>query len=69
MYITAPEPISMAYLKNPSLQSVCLYVYPPIVARQWLGKNPAIISRQHLSKNITVATNTHTSFSILFVAY
>jgi hypothetical protein len=32
-YISAPQPISTAYLKNPSHQSVCLYVYPPIVAR------------------------------------
>jgi hypothetical protein len=28
MYITAPEPISMTQLKNPSHQSMCLYVYP-----------------------------------------
>jgi hypothetical protein len=27
-YITAPEPISKAWLKNPSHQSLCLYVYP-----------------------------------------
>jgi hypothetical protein len=27
-YITAPEPISMAYLINPSHQSACLYVNP-----------------------------------------
>jgi hypothetical protein len=47
MYIMAPEPISMAYLINPSYQSVCLYVYPPIAARQRLGKN------------VTAATNTH----------
>jgi hypothetical protein len=34
MYIIAPEPISTAYFINPSHQSVCLYVYPHIVARQ-----------------------------------
>jgi hypothetical protein len=43
-----PEPIFMklgtcaiwtAYFTNPSHQSVCLYVYPPIVARQRLGKH------------------------------
>jgi hypothetical protein len=34
MYIRTPEPISTAYFINPSHQSVCLYVYPPIVARQ-----------------------------------
>jgi hypothetical protein len=36
-YITAPEPISTAHFINPSDQSMCLYVYPPIVARQRLG--------------------------------
>jgi hypothetical protein len=39
MYITAPEPISKAYFINSSHQSVCLYVYPSLVARQWIGKN------------------------------
>jgi hypothetical protein len=34
MYIMAPEPISAAYLINPSHQAVPLYVYPSIVARQ-----------------------------------
>jgi hypothetical protein len=34
MYITAPESISMAYFINPSHQSVCLYAYPPILARK-----------------------------------
>jgi hypothetical protein len=29
----------MAYFINPFHQSVCLYVYPHIVARQRLGKN------------------------------
>jgi hypothetical protein len=38
MYIMTSEPISMAYFINPSNQSVCLYVYPSIVARQRLGK-------------------------------
>jgi hypothetical protein len=47
MYIMAPEPMSMAYFLNPSHQSVCLYVYPPIVAKQRLGKN------------VTAATYTH----------
>jgi hypothetical protein len=35
----APEPISTAYFINPSHQSACLYAYPPIVARQRLGKS------------------------------
>jgi hypothetical protein len=30
MDIMAPEPISTAYFINPSHQSVCLYVYPPL---------------------------------------
>jgi hypothetical protein len=47
MYILAPESISTAYLINPSHQSLCLFVYTPIVARQRLGKN------------FTPATNTH----------
>jgi hypothetical protein len=39
MYIMASEPMSTAYFINPSHQSVYLYVYPPIVTRQRLGKN------------------------------
>jgi hypothetical protein len=31
--------ISTAYFINPSHQSMCLYVYPSIVARQRSGKN------------------------------
>jgi hypothetical protein len=46
MYIVTSELISVAYFINPSHQFVCLYMYPPIVARQRLGKT------------ITVATNT-----------
>jgi hypothetical protein len=37
MYITAPKHISKAYFINH--MSVCLYVKPPIVARQRLGKD------------------------------
>jgi hypothetical protein len=36
----APEPISVVYFLNPSHKSV-LRVNPPVVARQWLGKNVA----------------------------
>jgi hypothetical protein len=39
MYIIAHEPISTACSINPSHQSMCLYVYSPIVARQRLGIN------------------------------
>jgi hypothetical protein len=53
---------------------VCVFVsvYPPIVARQWLGKNPLMVVRQRLSKkkplivarqrlgrSVTAVTNTH----------
>jgi hypothetical protein len=34
----APKPMSVAYFINLSRQSVCLHVYPPILARQRLGK-------------------------------
>jgi hypothetical protein len=51
--------------------SVCVSVYPPIVARQRLGKNPLTVARQRLGKNspiaarqrlgrnVTAVTNTH----------
>jgi hypothetical protein len=52
MYITAPEPISMADFINPSQQSVCVYMYPFIVAMQLLGKNkPQLL----LGRPVTVA--------------
>jgi hypothetical protein len=38
-YIMAREPISTVYFINSAHKSVCLYVYPPTVARQRLGKN------------------------------
>jgi hypothetical protein len=38
MYIMVPEPVSTAYLINSSHQSVCLYVYPAIVARPRLER-------------------------------
>jgi hypothetical protein len=49
---------------------LCVCMYPPIVARQRLGKiplivarqqvgkNPPISSRQQLSRNVTAVTNT-----------
>jgi hypothetical protein len=39
MYIMEPELSSMAYIINPSHQSMCMHVYPLIVARQLFGKN------------------------------
>jgi hypothetical protein len=50
---------------------VCVSVYPPIVARQRLGKNPPIVARQRLGKiplivarqrlgrKVTAVRNTH----------
>jgi hypothetical protein len=72
-----PEPISTAYFINPSHKSVCLYVYPLIIARQRLGKHPLVVARQWLCENITAAMNTHTaieelldtSFSMRSVSY
>jgi hypothetical protein len=46
----------MVYFINPSHQSVCLYLYPPVIARQWLGKN------------VTTAMNTHTAIEELLDA-
>jgi ABC-type uncharacterized transport system permease subunit len=44
MRIMVLEPISTACFINPSHRSVCLHVYPLIVARQRLGKHiPAVI--------------------------
>jgi hypothetical protein len=54
MYTVAPEAISTAYFINPSHQSVCLYVYPTIVARQ------------RLWKNVTQATNIHVTIELSF---
>jgi hypothetical protein len=52
-----PEPISTAYFINPSHQSLCLYVYPPIVARHRLGKN------------VTAAKNARTAIEEFFGEY
>jgi hypothetical protein len=56
MYIMAPEAVSTAYFINPSHQSVYLYLYPPLVARQTLGKN------------IIAATNTQATIEELLDA-
>jgi hypothetical protein len=34
IYVMSPEPVLAAYFINPFHQSVCLYVYPHIVASQ-----------------------------------
>jgi hypothetical protein len=46
MYIMAPKSISTACFINLSHQPMCLYVYPPNVARQRIGKNPYIVARK-----------------------
>jgi hypothetical protein len=43
-------------------------VYPPIVARQRLGKNPPIVARQRLGRNVTAVTNTHATIEKLLDA-
>jgi hypothetical protein len=68
IYIMAPEPISMAYFFSPSDRSVCLYLYPLLVARCRLGKNPSIVAKQRLGKNITAATNTQATIEELLGA-
>jgi hypothetical protein len=66
-YVMAPEPISKAYFINPSHQSVCLYVHPPLVCRQQLCRNPPIGARQRLGNYVIAATNTHATTEKLFV--
>jgi hypothetical protein len=56
------------HLSNPSRQSVCLYVYPLIVARQRLGKNPLIVAMQRLGRNVTAVTNTYATIEELLDA-
>jgi hypothetical protein len=48
------------------LLSVC--VYPPIVARQRLGKNPSIVAGQRLGRNVTGVTDTHATIEELLDA-
>jgi hypothetical protein len=56
MYVMAPEPILTAFFINPFCQSVGLYVYPPVVDKQRLGKN------------VTAATNTDATIEELLDA-
>jgi hypothetical protein len=59
-YIMVPVPISTAYLINPSHQSVCMCVYPPIVAMQRLGENVTASTTEKLLE---------ASFSVRSVPY
>jgi hypothetical protein len=47
VYIIAPRPILTMYFINSSHRSVCLYLYPPIVARQQIGKNVTAAMNEH----------------------
>jgi hypothetical protein len=42
MYIMTPEPISTAYFINPLRQ--CVYLYPPVIAKQRLLKKVTAMS-------------------------
>jgi hypothetical protein len=64
-YITTPEPISMAQLKNPTHQSVRLYVYPLLVARQRLGTNFTEVT----NSQVTIEELLDASFSMRSVSY
>jgi hypothetical protein len=63
--LTVLEPISTAYLINPSHQSVCLYVYSSVIAKQLLGNNVTA------AKNIysTVEDLFNASFSMRSLSY
>jgi hypothetical protein len=63
MYVMAHEHSSIVYFMNPSHQSVCLYMYPRIVARQRLGKN----FTAETNKNTTIGELLDVSFSVRFV--
>jgi hypothetical protein len=47
MHVMTPEPVSTEYFVNPSYKSVCLYLYPLIVARQWPDKNITATMNAH----------------------
>jgi hypothetical protein len=45
--------------------SVCMSVYPPVIARQRFCKNLPIVARQRLDRNVTAIRNTHTTIEEL----
>jgi hypothetical protein len=61
----ADEPISMAHFINPSQQSVCLYAYLRIVARQRLGEKVTAAMITHA----TIKEFLDASFYMLSVSY
>jgi hypothetical protein len=77
-YFMAPEPISTAYIINPSLQSVCLNVYPSYHFYESFCKNVSLFSlpadgtvntflRQRI--HATIEELFDESFSMWFVSY
>jgi hypothetical protein len=64
-FIMASEPVSTANFLNPSHQSVCLYVYPPLLARQRLGKNVTVTMNTYA----TIEELLDVSFSMRSVSY
>jgi hypothetical protein len=67
-YTTEPVHNSTAYFINPSHQSVCMYVYPPIFARLRTGKYSLVLIRQRIGKNFTVATKKYATIEELLDA-
>jgi hypothetical protein len=45
MYIMTSEPVSTAYFMNLSHESVFLYAYPPVIARQRHGKHVPVAKK------------------------
>jgi hypothetical protein len=57
--------------KNELMRSRCclgVCMYPPIVARQRLGKNSLIVARERLGRNVTAVTNTQATIEELLDA-
>jgi hypothetical protein len=70
MHIMVPEPIPAAHFINPFHQSVCLYVFLPIVARRRLCKIISrFIARQRLCKHVPAATNRRVAGSVCLWVY
>jgi hypothetical protein len=64
MYIMAPESISKAFFINPCHQTVFLFVYTTMVARQRLCKNVTAAAHTHETKELLDA-----SFSVRSALY
>jgi hypothetical protein len=62
------SPSQRPILKNPSHQSVCLYVYPPIASGRRLRENSPIVAKQRLGRNVAPVMNTHAAIEELLDA-